>query len=99
MGIALAAILGLGSASSTSAPIYSGPGTVKTQGDFKAPSTRVNTRHKVVKEVGGLNLMDMGGNFGMTPKEYGQIYGNGGSKRSNRLRYGHNAKLKRRGVC
>lgn len=33
---------------------------------------------------------------GMSPKEYGLRYGNGGSKRSNRLRYSHNAKLKRR---
>jgi hypothetical protein len=32
----------------------------------------------------------------MSPKEYGMRFGNGGSKRSNRNRYSHNAKLKRR---
>lgn len=29
-------------------------------------------------------------------KSYGQIVGTGGTKKSNRLRYSHNAKLKRR---
>lgn len=36
------------------------------------------------------------GQFGLSPKEYGMRYGNGGSKRSNRNRYAHNAKVKRR---
>lgn len=36
------------------------------------------------------------GEPGLTPKQYGILFGNGGSKRSNRLRYSHNAKLKRR---
>lgn len=47
--------------------------------------------------TGGLDMpAHTPGVFGLTPKEYGQRFGNGGSKRSNRLRYSHNAKLKRR---
>lgn len=47
--------------------------------------------------TGGLDMPALPPMFGiMTPKEYGMRYGNGGSKKSNRNRYAHNAKLKRR---
>lgn len=95
IAISLAGILGAGTAAMPIAQSNTVE-VVKTQRDFKSNNARVNTKHRVVKEVGGLDLMGSRGAFGMTPKEYGQIYGNGGSKKSNRLRYSHNAKLKRR---
>lgn len=50
-----------------------------------------------INSVGGLDLPPMfPKGIGMTPKEYGMRYSNGGSKRSNKLRYSHNAKVKRR---
>jgi len=52
---------------------------------------------KVNPMTGGLDMTPlMGSSFGLSPKEYGMRYGNGGSKRSNKLRYSHNVKVKRR---
>lgn len=67
-----------------------------TQNEIKAtPAKGVEREARKVHSVGGLDLMQVG-NYGMSPKEYGIRYGNGGSKKSNRLRLSHNAKLKRR---
>jgi hypothetical protein len=64
---------------------------------YKATTKTKAPKQKIVLNdvTGGLDF-DRGNPFGMTPKEYGIRFGNGGSKRSNRLRYSHNAKLKRR---
>lgn len=66
--------------------------------EYKATADRKSKKEKIsVNDVtGGLDFMPMLPKLGMTPKEYGQRYGTGGTKRSNRLRYSHNAKLKRR---
>jgi hypothetical protein len=63
----------------------------KATNDRKAKKEKISVNHV----TGGLDF-DHGKPFGLTPKEYGMRYGNGGSKRSNRLRYSHNAKVKRR---
>lgn len=67
--------------------------------EIKATTKRkMNVKHKVVKEdIGGLDLMGYG-DYGLSPKEYGLRFGTGKSRenKSNRLRYSHNAKLKRR---
>lgn len=64
------------------------------------------TAEKKKKEKGAIGINNLTGGLdippmyplqaGLSPKEYGMRYGNGGSKRSNRNRYAHNAKLKRR---
>ena len=53
-----------------------------------------------IGSIPGMGSMS-GGQFGLTPKEYGMRFGTGASRKgkSNRLRYATNAKLKRRGVC
>lgn len=70
---------------------------VTVQANSKATRERKSAKEKIsVNDVtGGLDF-NHGGEFGLTPKQYGQQFGNGGSKRSNRLRYSHNAKVKRR---
>ena len=49
-------------------------------------------------QIGGLDIIEVNGGYGMSPMEYGMRYGNGSSRngKHNRLRYSHNAKLKRR---
>lgn len=85
-----------------------GAGQVASAKATTAPANTVeykatNERKKQVKQKIAINDMTGGLDFthllpqpGMSPKEYGIRYGNGGSKRSNRLRYSHNAKVKRR---
>lgn len=54
-------------------------------------------QNKVVREVGGLPIVTVGGAYGMSPKEYGIRFGHGNKKgKTNFLRLAHNAKLKRR---
>jgi hypothetical protein len=72
---------------------------VTVSANSKATTVRKESKGavKINPMTGGLDMTSpIGHNFGMTPKEYGMRYGNGGSKRSNMNRYSHNAKLKRR---
>lgn len=60
-------------------------------------STRQSKKKTVVNPLTGGLDMPMFGEFGLTPKQYGILYGHGNKKgRSNMNRYAHNAKLKRR---
>nr|WP_276898476.1 hypothetical protein [Pedobacter kyonggii] len=72
-------------------------GSVGTTKEIKsgAIETRQQRNRRVVSQSGGLELIEHGVP-GYSPKDYGILFGNGGSKRSNRLRFTHNAKLKRR---
>lgn len=65
--------------------------------EYKATTDRKSKKEKItVNDVaGGLDFAPSNP-YGLSPKEYGQRFGRGGTKRSNQLRYSHNAKLKRR---
>jgi hypothetical protein len=63
---------------------------------LKATRERKVSPYQKQIEVVGIPLIHHMPAYGMSPKEYGMRYGNGGSKRSKRLRYSHNAKLKKR---
>jgi hypothetical protein len=88
--IALAALTGGAQAlPKTAAP------TTQNETKATAPITKEREAHKV-HSAGGLDIMQLG-QYGMSPKEYGLKYGHGnGKSRSNRLRFTHNSKLKRR---
>lgn len=61
--------------------------------------TKRETKNIEVNNTGGLDFPPIHlPEPGLTPKEYGMRYGNGASRKgkSNRLRYGHNAKIGRR---
>ena len=91
-GLALAGIAGAGQVQANKA--LAAQNTV----EYKATTKdRKSEKEKIsVNDItGGLNFLH-GNPYGMSPKEYGMRYGHGGTKRSNRLRYSHNAKLKRR---
>lgn len=60
------------------------------------PAATQQNQNIKIEEMGGLPLYSHMPNYGMSPKEYGMRYGNGGSKKSNKNRYAHNAKVKRR---
>ncbi|WP_025142737.1 hypothetical protein [Pedobacter jeongneungensis] len=91
IGAALSALMfgGAGASAATN--------SVGTYKEMKsgAIETRQQRHQRVVFQGGGLDLIEHGAP-GLSPKAYGMLVGNGGSKRSNRLRYSHNAKLKRR---
>jgi hypothetical protein len=91
-GLALAGLAGAGQV----AQGQSTAGLASTV-EYKATAERKAKKEKIsVNEVtGGLDFA-MGNPYGLSPKEYGIRYGNGGSKRSNRLRYSHNSKVKSR---
>lgn len=90
---ALAGLASAGQVASANALAAAPASTV----EYKATPERKATKEKIsVNDVtGGLNFPHLF-SPGLSPKEYGMRYGNGGSKRSNRLRYSHNAKVKRR---
>jgi hypothetical protein len=49
--------------------------------------------------IGGLDMVQNGVNYGLSPKEYGQKFGcTNHNKKSNKLRVKHNYKVKRRSV-
>lgn len=75
---------------------------VKSANEIQATQATKTKREKLpFTNMGSIPNLGFGGPFGLTPKEYGIAFGNGASRkgRSNKLRYSHNAKLKRRGVC
>lgn len=95
-GLALAGLAGAGQVASgqtMDSGLYG-----KMAQEYKATAGKKLVKEKIsVNDItGGLDFDRSYRDFGLTPKEYGMRYGNGGSKRSNRLRYSHNAKVKRR---
>lgn len=72
---------------------------IKANTEIKATSVRKASRERLpfVSPMPKSPFKGYGwGNPGLSPKEYGLTFGNGGSKKSNKNRYSHNAKLKRR---
>lgn len=60
-------------------------------------STNLRSRVRVVNHIGGVPLETYVHDYGMSPKQYGILYGRGNRKgKTNFLRLAHNAKLKRR---
>ena len=80
-------------AQSTSAPVTQSQ-TKEIKGTEAAKPAR-KTSFKA--QVGGLDIIEVNGGYGMSPKEYGMRFAKGPSAgKTNRLRCSHNAKLKRR---
>lgn len=93
-----AAMAGLGAAQGTLAATHNTNNSAVVA-NSKATTVKKEKKGaiKVNPLTGGLDMTPpIPAQFGLTPKEYGMRYGNGGSKKSNRLRYVHNAKVKRR---
>ncbi|WP_017258407.1 hypothetical protein [Pedobacter arcticus] len=97
------AVVGLGLAGAIGAMVsIPSISLVKAQQIQEQKAARVENigRKNVVinNHYSGLDIETIHPNYGLSPKEYGQRYGNGKSniKKSNRNRLGHNAKLKRR---
>jgi len=73
--------------------------TNTTQEETKSTPAKHSSRRQTIENtIGGIPLISHIPNYGMSPKEYGIRHGNGSSRKnkSNRLRYSHDAKLKRR---
>lgn len=66
--------------------------------DVKSIVPTYKQRKKItINNQGGLYIPRIFPNSGRSPKEYGQLFGcKNHSKKHNRLRFSHNAKLKRR---
>jgi hypothetical protein len=98
--LAFALAAGLGTAQVTHTSINNAPTSqAQRSGEMKATQPRKSVSRKIVAQhSGGLDIIHEGGDYGMSPKQYGLSYGNGKSRKvkHNRLRYSHNAKLKRR---
>lgn len=88
------ALAGLGMVGQSYPSLAKAANQVKTE--QAAEISRKSKREAFPFTKAGGSTDPFGNPFGLTPKEYGMRYGNGGSKRSNRLRYSHNAKVKRR---
>lgn len=60
--------------------------------------TKQTSKKQIISQIGGLDIIGMGGRFGMTPKEYGMIYGNGKSRKgkTNMIRVAKRARMKRK---
>jgi hypothetical protein len=100
MALALGLAGGLGTAQISQTAISNTPiQQSQRSGEIKATApTKSVSRKIVIQQSGGLDVIEEGGVFGLTPMQYGIQYGNGKSRKlkHNRLRYSHNAKLKRR---
>lgn len=92
--LGLAGLMGMGQVAQSR--VNEAASTRSESTPIKATAGRKVSPYQKQIEIGGIPLTHHIPAFGMSPKEYGIRYGNGGSKRSNRLRYSHNAKLKRR---
>lgn len=100
MAIAMSLAGGIGTAqvgqSLANAPVTQNQ---RSASDMKATApTKASRNRSIVGQAGGLDVLYEGGNFGLTPMQYGMRYGNGKSRKikHNRLRYSHNAKVNRR---
>lgn len=100
MALAMGLAGGLGTAQVSQSSVTNSPiSQNQRSGEMKATAPRKSVSRKIVVDYsGGMDIIQEGGVFGMTPMQYGISYGNGKSKnvKHNRLRYSHNAKLKRR---
>ncbi|MBB2148817.1 hypothetical protein [Pedobacter gandavensis] len=71
--------------------------TATVQNEIKAKPAKHTQTYTIHNTVGGIPLTTFLPDYGMSPKEYGMRFGHGNRKgKSNRLRYSHNAKMKRR---
>lgn len=88
------ALAGLTGAAQTSASLLQ-----SSFNEMKATAAKHSqSSNKIYKMIGGLPVTTILPDYGMSPKEYGMRYGRGNRNgKSNRLRYSHNAKMKRRG--
>lgn len=69
----------------------------KVMHETKAVTEKQRNRVKVLNHIGGIPLETYVPDYGMSPKQYGILYGHGNRKgKTNFLRLAHNAKLKRR---
>lgn len=76
--MALAGLAGVGQVQSAQAS--ASPNTLETSATARASKEKtIQQKNKIVNEVGGIPIVSEGRQFGMTPKEYGMRYGNGGS--------------------
>jgi hypothetical protein len=97
--IAIAMCLGLAGMTGTAQAMQSLAHTTHvSQEEMKAIGAKHTKKYKITEEtIGGIPLVSYLPDYGMSPKEYGMKYGHGNRKgKSNRLRFSHNAKLKRR---
>lgn len=92
--IGLAGLMGIGQIAQSR--VNEAAATRSESQPIKATRERKVSPYQHQVEIGGIPLTHHIPSYGMSPKEYGMRFGNGGSKRSNRLRYSHNAKVKRR---
>lgn len=98
--IASAMALGIAGLTGAVQVTQGSPVTITEQGssnDNKAlPPKETKSRANNINNIGGLNIPYFM-NIGRSPKEYGQTFGcKKHGKKSNRLRYSHNAKVARR---
>lgn len=99
MALAIAMAGGLGAAQVSQSSLNTPVSQNQRTGEMKATAPTKSVSRKIVaQQSGGLDIIHEGGVYGMSPKQYGMAYGNGKSRKvkHNRLRYSHNAKLKRR---
>ncbi|WP_342645011.1 hypothetical protein [Mucilaginibacter sp. CSA2-8R] len=87
---ALASLVGLGSASKANTE------SLNTKTDVSIKADPKSTKRKttgVVNTIGGIPITHLFPKYGMSPREYGQRYGNGKNRKhkSNRLRYARKA--------
>jgi hypothetical protein len=98
-GFALALAGLMGSAQATQ-PLTAAQQNVRSSGEMKAArETRKSKEAINVNIDGGLDFNKfLFNDAGLSPKEYGLRFGSGASRKnkSNRLRFTHNAKVKRR---
>lgn len=87
------ALAGLTGATQASAPLMQ-----SSFNEMKATAAKHSqSENKIYNTIGGIPLTTILPDYGMSPKEYGMRYARGNRKgKSNRLRYSHNAKMKRR---
>lgn len=92
-----AASVGLAAAMAMASPSAAATSGAQQAKEVKAVASEAKARHRhEVRSVGGHPLVSTSVP-GLTPKQYGIIFGHGNRKgKTNFLRLAHNAKLKRR---
>lgn len=98
MALAMAGSIGTTQSMENVNPKTAG-GTEQNAKSTPAGERKKRSYHKeYMGSSGGIPMLNHFTNYMMSPMEYGMRFGNGGSKKykSNRLRYSHNAKVKRR---
>jgi hypothetical protein len=79
-------------------PIATQNAKIQNQEIKSTKTGAIRETNKVIRNVGSIPIVTYFPNFGLSPKEYGMIFGNGKSRKGkvNYARMSHNAKLKRR---